>query len=366
MAGLRGPRAAMLVGASVGVRALRVAVALADAMAGCCPDALYEITTAAPVVRLPQDEAPHCFGGVEWWYYSGRIVTDDGRGFGVVAVIFHLPQWPHLVAGDEWIAHLAVLDQATSEFTYEQSHALEAAKVSICATSGFELETALVQMAGGGGHDHVRAAMASGRYALDLTVEDERGPILHGVNGYVPEGVRGRSFYYSRPRMQASGTFAVNGETHTASGALWFDRQWGLDLTNPRLPWDWFSVRLDDGTNLMLYRFRDSDPPVMLGTYIPASGEPLTLTADQIAITPTASWTSPHSGTTYPVAWDMQVGVDGLTLHVSAVADDQEFDARATTDNIYWEGLCSVTATADGRGSITGYAYAELTNYAVP
>ncbi len=55
---------------------------------GCCPDALYELAAPAPHVRLPIDEAPHCFGGGEWWYYTGQLRTDDGRGVGVETVIF--------------------------------------------------------------------------------------------------------------------------------------------------------------------------------------------------------------------------------------------------------------------------------------
>ncbi len=49
-------------------------------------------------------------------------------------------------------------------------------------------------------------------------------------------------------------------------------------------------------------------------------------------------------------------------MAVSATALDQEIDARTTTFNVYWEGLCTVEGTQAG-DPISGDAYVELTNY---
>ena len=151
----------------------------------------------------------------------------------------------------------------------------------------------------------------------------------------------GRSTTHGRA-CGCRGTLQVDGQPRTVSGEFWFDRQWGRDMANPWLRWDWFSPRLDDGTTLMLYKFRDADPPVAFGTYVPDAGAPLTLTGDDFLITPNAWWTSPHTGVTYPVSWDIQVISQDLILSVSAAFDDQELDARASTLNVYWEGLCAL------------------------
>src|SRR5438128_1308446 len=86
-------------------------VILGGTICGCldftasCPDALYETSTPDPRVRLPQDESPHCYGAAEWWYYTGRIETQARAGFGVEAVIFHLPAQRLLWIGEAWIGH---------------------------------------------------------------------------------------------------------------------------------------------------------------------------------------------------------------------------------------------------------------------
>lgn len=338
------------------------ALVLIHALGGCCPQAWYEVLAPNPEVRVTVDEAPHCYGG-EWWYYTGRVTTDDGAGYGIEAVIFHAPHLPVFALWQGWVAHFAVLDEAEGSFVYDQFTFLSPASPVAMARDGFKLFTPLVQMTGGEGRDHLRAAMIDDSYVIDLHLEDERGPVLHGDVGYVPFTAGRSSFYYSRPRMRATGTLAIDGRDHLVNGYLWFDRQWGRDLNNPWLAWDWFSLRLDDGTDVMLFLFRDGASPGSVGTYIPATGEPYGLGEDDIVVTALSYWTSPHTGATYPVAWDIQVLPEELELSVVAVLDDQEFDARATTFNVYWEGLCTVRGTHRGRPT-EGWAYVELTNYA--
>jgi predicted secreted hydrolase len=331
-------------------------------LGGCGPDAIYEATAPEPAVRLPQDEGPHCAGG-EWWYYTGRLATDAGRAFGIEAVIFHAPRVPltfNLVEG--WFAHYAVLDEAGGEFIYDQTRSLEPSFIPDPPVDGFELYTSLVQMIGAGGEDHLHAAMSDGTYELSLDLTDERGVVLHGDDGYVAYGRDGQSFYYSRPAMWAAGTLNVDGEPEGVTGHLWFDRQWGRDLTNPWLTWEWYSLRLDDGAAVMLFTFPEGDPPVSHGTYIPEMGEATPLNGADFEVTPTAWWTSPHTGITYPVTWEIHMPSEELSLSVSAVVDDQEFDARASTLNIYWEGLCNISGTQGGE-PVGGIAYVELANF---
>jgi predicted secreted hydrolase len=335
---------------------------LVGGLGGCGSDGFYEITAAEPPVQLPDDEAPHCYGG-EWWYYTGRLVTENGHGYGLEAVIFHDAHVPLLLLTEGWAAHFAVLDETSGTFTYDQTRWLGPASFNCRDGGSFDLFTPLVQMTGSQGRDHLRAVMFDGAYAVDLVLEDQSGPVLHGDRGLVPYGQHGNSFYYSRPVMLASGTLQDNGRPHPVSGYLWFDRQWGQDLSDPWLPWDWFSLRLDDGTNVMLFTFRDTTPPVSFGTLMSRTDEPRHLDDRAFAITPTAFWTSPHTGATYPVSWDIEVIPHELSLAVTALVADQELDVRATTLNVYWEGMCAVTGTHAGR-SVSGVAYVELANYA--
>jgi predicted secreted hydrolase len=331
---------------------------LLSACAACCPGAFYEILSANPIPAFPRDEAPHCVGA-EWWYYTGVLATTDGDRYGIEAVVFHAPRGLFLLPIDAWVAHFAVLDESSGDFAYEQDRWLGTQPATV---EGFDLFTPLVQMTGFNGHDALHAATSDGRYVLDLALDDIKGVVLHGGDGYVPYGSQDMSFYYSRPRMQASGTLQIRGAAEGVSGTLWFDRQWGRDLTDPLIAWDWFSLRLDNGVDVMLFVFRDSDPPVVLGTFMSAAGDPVHLNAADVVITPTDWWTSPHTGRTYPVRWEIRIIGQELSLEVAAVVDDQELDVRGTTLNVYWEGLCRLAGTHHGQ-PVQGVAYVELTNY---
>ncbi len=330
------------------------------ALAGCCPDSFYEIFTDAPMVRLPIDEAVHCSGG-EWWYYTGTLNTAEGKNFGVEAVIFHAAgRRIGMPTVDAWISHYAVLDREANTYTFDQCYWFD--WFPRCTkTQGFDLHTPLVRMKGSDGRDRITAATGEGLYALELDLVDQRGVILHGLNGYVPYGEL-YSFYYSRPIMQATGTLVVDGETLDVEGEFWFDRQWGRDVINPYLKWDWFSLRLADGSSVMLFSFHETEPVLHEGTYIPPTGDAIALSGEDFTIQPIRWWTSPETGVTYPVAWEILIPSQSLELSVNAVADFQEFDARRTSQNIYWEGLCAIKGTRNGE-PITGSAYIELTNY---
>jgi predicted secreted hydrolase len=333
------------------------------ATSGCplCSEPFYEIVAPEPVVRLPLDESTHCFGGAEWWYYTGRLGATDGRFFGVQAVVFHVPRSPYGVLAEFWVAHVAVLDIQTGEFVYDQVRRPGSQMTGPAPGQGFRLRTPLVSAEGFDGHDRLEARIGDGSYELAVTLHDTRDPVLHGGDGYVPYGTDGMSFYYSRPRMEATGTLTVGGQPLTVDGELWFDRQWGLDLRNPLQPWDWFSIRLDDGTDIMLFRFPAEGGPVALGTLVPGAGQPRQLAAGEFAVTSTATWTSPRTGVEYDVAWDIAIPACDLLLSVTAVAANQEFDARSSTFNVYWEGLCGVAGSSQGT-EIGGYAYVEQAN----
>ncbi len=340
-----------------------LAAALTTVIVACAPDYLFELIAPTPVVLLPRDEAPKHFSGGEWWYYTGRVTDRQGRAYGIQAVIFHVPPLPYLANfAQAWIAHFAVLDETTGRFIYEEDVVLDQPIDESQPKVGFDLVTPLVQLKGLDGSDHISAAMLDGSLAIDLELRDRRGPILHGDDGYAPFGTSGRAFYYSRPTMHAAGTLTLDGRPRQVTGEFWFDRQWGLQITNPWSEWDWFSLRLDDGTRIMLFVFRHPLAPVRFGTYIPSTGDPLALGPDDFNITPTASWTSPHTGRTYPVAWQVDLPVQELELTVTASAEDQELNVARSTFNVYWEGLCQISGTRASQ-PVTGHAYVELTNY---
>src|ERR671919_798165 len=85
----------------------------------------------------------------------------------------------------------------------------------------------------------------------------------------------GRTYYYSRPRMDATGTLTLDSSALAVQGTVWFDHQWGdFIAVGGGSGWDWFAVNLDDGTDVMLYVLRgpDGGVPAAYGTLSRAGG----------------------------------------------------------------------------------------------
>jgi len=326
------------------------------------------------VVKFPEDEAPHD-NITEWWYYTGHVITTDGQRYGFEYVTFQA------VRGDfpaGYVMHFALTDAANNVFKHEESLTF-GSKVTPGAKDGFSTKTAIGTMQGFNGTDYLKASMKNSPNALDLTVRDTQGIVLHG-GGQFSYGPGGSSYYYSRPRMTPTGTITVNGQTkQIKEGVVWFDHQWGnfIPLGGG---WDWFSTQLDDGTSLMLYNLKDDKGKLLqvFGSYIlPCSKDcrpdkPLKvidLDEKTIVTTPTSQWSSPTTGTNYPSTWNVKIkadaakGVPELNLNYKPTMLDQELDTRATTATIYWEGDNIITGTKDGK-PIAGSGYVELTGYA--
>jgi predicted secreted hydrolase len=199
---------------------------------------------------------------------------------------------------------------------------------------------------------------------LNITLEATRELIAHGDRGYSRKGPDpgNASAYLSWTRLAVSGELEVAGRSRAVAGWAWFDHEWGSSqLGAGVVGWDWFSLRLDDGRDLMVYRLRREDGSAdafSSGTLVTPDGEVLRLAAADFAIEATDDWTSPSSGGRYPSGWRLRIARFEIDLELRPLCRAAEIDASRSTGVIYWEGPIEVG------GSATGEGYAELTGYA--
>ena len=131
-------------------------------------------------------------------------------------------------------------------------------------------------------------------------------------------------------------------------------------LADYQAGWDWFSLQLDDGTDLMFFRLRHkdgSDDPTSSGVLIAQDGQSSRLAREEVLIEALGSWESPAGGV-YPSGWRLTIKPTNRVITIHPVLADQEFrhDAR------YWEGAVDVLDAVSGKP--TGRGYVELTGYA--
>jgi predicted secreted hydrolase len=356
----------------IGVRPgtlVRRSIALARLVACILVTALSAPTTAAlqapgtPVVpdapvpvTFPRDDGSHDTS-VEWWYFTGHLLTEEGDRYGFEYVIFR--------ARDDnregYAAHFAITDNSRRQFQFDQRLRGGAGVAGDAAL--LDLDLGGWTMRGGDGQFALAADMPG--YAMRLDVETTKPAALHDGDGYIDYGNGTASYYYSWTRLQVTGELELGQGTVRVSGEAWMDHQWGDFATYQAGGWDWFSAQLDDGTDVMLYLIRDADGKQLRvdGSIVSLDGELSVLGEGDFAITVDGEWTSSGTGTTYPSGWTITIPDHELSITVRPSLPHQELDTRATTGVIYWEGEVVVAATDRGR-PVAGLGYTELTGYA--
>ncbi|HZS00630.1 MAG TPA: lipocalin-like domain-containing protein [Chloroflexota bacterium] len=337
-------------------------LACAALLAGCArpaappPRIVAPDPPPAPVepITFPRDEAPHA-DLTEWWYYTGHLFDDDGGRYGFEFVIFQVVRGDYPVI---YVAHMAVTDGPRGRYWHDQRVSRGS---QIGRQDGFDLDVAGWRLRGALGTDAIEAT--ADPYGLSLHLTASKPPVLHDGSGYFDYGPVGGSYYYSRTRMAVEGTLRDGDAARPVQGQAWMDHQWGNFLVVGG--WDWYSLQLDDLTDLMLFftRAPDGTPGLTFGTIVAPNGAAEPLQESDFAVAATGTWTSPHTGAVYPSGWTVTLPGDGLSLELVPTQLDQELQTSATVGMAYWEGQVEIHGTRAGE-TVSGLGYVELTGYA--
>ena len=206
---------------------------------------------------------------------------------------------------------------------------------------------------------------------LSLRLTPRKPLVFHGEGGLSKKGPnKGQaSYYYSYTDLQTDGTIRTPGSQSAlrVKGTSWFDHEFGSNqLAQDQVGWDWFSLHLSNGQDLMIYLLRRKDgslEPASSGTLIDRSGKATHLKLSEIGIEPLSHWKSSQSGAVYPSRWRITISMSNLQLILAPLVANQELVTGGSTGVTYWEGLVTGTGTSDGR-QVTCEGYAEMTGYA--
>jgi predicted secreted hydrolase len=333
----------------------------------------YRRVTGPMNLVFPVDHGPHSEYMTEWWYVTGNLDSDSGRHFGYQLTFFRRALTPptdtqsresNWATNQVYMAHFALTDISGNSYT-----ATEKFERGAAGLAGAEAEPVAVwldnwKIAANSDNQFILTA-SQGNQTLSLKMISVKVPTLHGVQGYSQKGpdLGSASTYYSLSRLLSTGTVTIDGTEYPVSGSSWMDHEFSTSaLSADQVGWDWFSIQLDDGTDVMLFHLRRVDgsiDPFSSGTIIDAAGESTRLSTDDFSIAVLSTWISPHSDATYPASWAVTIPSGDLALKITPYIADQELDLSFT----YWEGAVHITGTHNGQ-AVTGVGYAELTGYA--
>jgi len=349
------------------------AIALGLSVGLTAEEGVWREITGPPELDLPRDHGAHPGTRTEWWYVTGLVDDAGGRRYGFQITFFRqglAPGDPEpgssiLRARQIAAAHLAIADIEAGEF-----HHAERLRRSGGGLAGWSTDDLAVWLDDWEMHREdtggieIIARDAETGIGLELTLEAGKPLVRHGDDGYSQKGASpgNASAYLSWTRLSVDGRILIDGAPIDVDGAAWFDHEWGSSQLGEGVAgWDWFSLRLSDGRDLMVYQLRRGDGSADLfssGTVVAADGSTTRLRQDDFEIKTLEWWTSTATGGRYPVRWRVNVPEHGIHLEIVGLLPDAELDGRATTGVVYWEG------PVEAIGSHRGEGYVELTGYA--
>jgi predicted secreted hydrolase len=320
---------------------------------------------------FPRDHFEHPGFRTEWWYYTGNLRDSAGKRYGFELVFFRQGQRRGSAANpsawrvdDLYLAHVAVTDIGGKRFYYHER--LNRAGPGVAGASLAQRRVWNGNWSAQWQADRQTIEATADEFRFRLDLRSAKPPVVHGLDGVSRKGEAAgeASHYVSLTRLNVSGELSLDGAKHDVTGMSWMDHEWFTNqLGKDQVGWDWFSVQLDNQTELMLFRLRRRDgsiDPYSAGTYINAQGHARHLTRNEFSLTPEGYWKSARTGANYPVRWQIRVPSLGISLDAAAALDAQELSPGNQTGPAYWEGSVTYTGSASGAG------YLEMTGYDKP
>ena len=339
--------------------------------------------------QFPKDHLPHGDYRLEWWYLTANLTTENGDDIGLQWTQFRVALSPNESDFDNawqtkqlYFAHSGITGeyfhfsdekwsrehakfagvtanpfsvylndwqwQSTTEYMFPATLSVSSSHVKPSKLNNSDLS------------DKVSTKSTSEEYfSYQLKLDSSHPFYAQGDKGYSTKVRDGSvaSYYYSQPFIDVNGMININGKKQKVSGMAWLDREWSSQfLKNSQKGWDWFALRLDKNTTLMLFQLREanihnSDQYFYTANLMYADGTSSAIDGNKINIKPIEF----HQirNTQYPIEWRIQIPSKQIDLQVSAINPDALMDLSIK----YWEGPVTFMGSHKGKG------YMELTGY---
>jgi predicted secreted hydrolase len=411
----------------------------------CLTTSLSAVTSptspSLPTLSYDFPTAAHNDATIEWWYVNAHMTTASHRHLAIVASFFRfgngtspIDNMTPMPRSHYLIYAITDLDKKSQQsYSFADSNFVNALKLYAPFMAALNpndkaanaLEDALtkgqlpkphqkmigtasitdlpfqidfggntVKSVPGGGQVYQFILNAGGLDRINLTMTFNKPTMAVGGNGETGLKTPTDMHYFSLTRGSIRGGVNTGkGMDQVFDGQCWFDHQWGTSWVTQNNGWDWFGVQLKDGTDILFWRQRDLATGKVffpLATVMDKDGHQFVTKNIVFIPDPKSNWTSPTTGVTYPLRWDVDLPEMQLNLKIAADPIAQEIPILGPGGSI-WEGHCSVVATkpipsakpytppfversasmpplykAIQPGVISGVAYMELVGYNSP
>lgn len=309
----------------------------------------YSVVKLGSRINLPEDHAAHPNYQVEWWYLTSLLRDAEHNTYPFQFTVFRFNQNNQ----QRYMFHASLHN--FEQHWFEERFADETRPYFNLSSNPFLFSI----------DDWIWSGDKNSPFPSTLDVTWWQGPqltlsintnkpaVLHGDHGVSAKSPHGEllSYYYSFPFLTVKGTLKDKHDVDV-EGLAWYDHEWTSQLIQDDVEgWDWFSIHLNNGEKVMVFRMRvDGKPDYFTGSYISVEGEMTKLNGDEFSLKPTKKLEG------IPVAWKLDYPSKQIQLTISAIKQDQWNCGQFK----YYEGGVNVSGSHNGEG------FMELTGYVAP
>lgn len=324
---------------------------------------------------FPVDNGAHPSFRTEWWYFTGNLSTKEGKNFGYQFTIFRNAISPLKKdtasawrSSQVYMGHFTLTDIDNDKFYFFERFRRDGNKLAGVEANPFKLWledwTVTETLKGNYEFPDVILSAKDKDISVEFNLELLKSVVLQGENGLSKKSndFGNASYYYSATKIKTSGKINIAGKEYSVDGFSWLDREWSTSaLSQNQKGWDWFSLQLDNDTELMYYQLRNKDGSVdasSKGSIVLPDGVKENLKPKDVILKPAGQWKN-NEGKVYPSGWKLSIQSRSIDLDIVPAVRNQELNVSVK----YWEGSVVIKGIYEGK-KVTGNGYVELTGYA--
>ncbi len=311
----------------------------------------FEQPSKRNTIAFPQAHAPHKSYQQEWWYLTANLTTEDGQSIATQWTLFR-----RAVEDKHWyFAHAALADKDNHKSAYRDGRE-ELGNVSIKVEP---FEAKIDNWTWQSTSDFLPAQLSYGSseqegWQVKLNLDEQLKFFLQGEQGFSQKHhiLDIASHYYSQPFIEVSGEVFWQEKWQKVSGKAWLDREWGSQMLAPdQQGWDWFSLRLDEQTALMVYQIRSTEQKYLYGSLMKTDGSIRTLLAQELSVIQNDD--NHLTQGSYPRSFTISIPDEQIDITVDVVNENQIMRFGIE----YFEGMVTFSGSHQGEGflEMTGY-----------
>ena len=319
-------------------------------------------------ITFPKDELKH-ENIIEWWYFNGNLEDENGNEYSFMNCLFktnpkkiNLPFVKKMPLKDYYFSHHLVSDIKNKKFESYIHPLILVSKDSFTREKLFINYVALPVI------NYINFCIEEiddFKYrvktdSFDLILTSRKKPLLADESGFLNPGTAYENYYYSLTDLETEGTINVNKKHVKVKGKSWMDHQWADTPYEKHVKWNWFSIQLDNNTQIMCYELTLKERKVYLANLINSQNQ--CKYTHEVIITPVDKvWKSKKTGAEYPLTWNIQIPSWKVDLNIEPLVENQEMIFSIIN---YWEGPIGISGKIYNRET-KGKGFMELVGYPI-